>query len=192
MHYALGMGLASLTLELERRVYVSLRSVAGRRQARRAAKTGAQAPPEHLITGERGEDAAFFHLRGLGYTIVARRWRAERLQGDLDLVGWDGDTLVVFEVKTRTARDRAPAEAEVDAHKQQVLRRMAAAYLRQIPEAYREAIPLRFDVLAVYLLDRHPGAPEAGAHNRAAATEIQFEHFRNAFPVSGPAPRRRR
>ena len=181
MLYALGMGLAALTLELERWAYTSLRGLADGRRSRRDDSKGESNVPQHLLTGERGEDAAFFHLRGLGYTVVARRWRAERLAGDLDLVAWDGDTLVIFEVKTRTARDLAPAEAEVDTHKQKVLRRMAAAYLRQMPEPYREAVPLRFDVLAVYLL---------GGAGRQTPAQTQFEHFRNAFPASTPAVRR--
>jgi putative endonuclease len=150
------MTLSSLTLALERCLYTRLRS-----------RADAHSPlPPHLLTGERGEDAAFFHLRALGYTIVARRWRSQRLRGDLDLVAWDGDTLVIFEIKTRTARDLAPADAEVDSHKRQQLRRMAAAYLAQLPEAHRSAVPVRFDILSVYLL----------------AGGSQFEHFPNAFP----------
>lgn len=172
------MGLAGFTLALERRAFTRLRALADRRQARRAIASGASPRPAHLLTGERGEDAAFFHLRALGYTIVARRWRTERLRGDLDLVAWDGDTLVIFEVKTRTARDLAPAEAEVDRDKQQVLRRMAAAYLRQLPEAHRAGVPLRFDVVSVYLLSRD------------ARTDAEIEHFRDAFPPAAPPSRR--
>ncbi len=148
------MGLHSLALSLERRAIVSLRSLAGRRQV------------AHLRTGERGEDAAYYHLRGLGYTVVARRWRDERLRGDLDLVAWDGPWLVIFEVKTRTARDLAPADTSVDVYKRQTLRKMAYAYLRQFPALVRSSIPLRFDILSVYLLP-------AGA---------EFEHIRDAFP----------
>jgi putative endonuclease len=168
------MSFAALTLALERRVIPRLRALADRRRARRAIRSGKNPKPAHLLTGERGEDAAFFHLRALGYTIVARRWRAERLRGDLDLVTWDGDTLVIFEIKTRTAHDLAPAEAEVDPHKQRTLRRMAAAYLRQFPEPHRSGVPLRFDVLSVYLLPR----------------AAEFEHFRDAFPLTAPAARR--
>jgi putative endonuclease len=178
------MGLAALTLALERRATTHLRALADRRHARRDIRAGKNPKPAHLLTGERGEDAAFFHLRALGYTIVARRWRAERLRGDLDLVAWDGDTLVIFEIKTRTARDLAPAEAEVDPYKQQILRRMAAAYLRQFPEPHRASVPVRFDVLSVYLL---PGEA-AFEHLREAA----FEHFRDAIPLTAPVPRHQR
>jgi len=150
------MTFAELFLGLERRAYTALQRVVQRKS---------KLPP-HLLTGERGEDAAYFHLRGRGYAIVARRWRSERTPGDLDLAAWDGDTLVFFEIKARTARDLAPAETQVDHYKQKILRRMAAAYLRQLPEPHRDRIPIRFDVLSVYLL---PSGTE-------------FEHFRAAFP----------
>ncbi len=149
------MTFAEFSLGLERRAYTALQRLAHRKSPL----------PPHLITGERGEDAAYFHLRGLGYTIVARRWRSERTPGDLDLAAWDGDTLVFFEIKTRTARDLAPAETQVDHHKQKILRRMAAAYLRQLPERHRDRVPIRFDVLSVYIL---PSGTE-------------FEHFQGAF-----------
>jgi putative endonuclease len=148
-------------LDIERRLYTALRARADR----------SSLLPPHLLTGERGEDAAFFHLRALGYTIVARRWRSERLAGDLDLVAWDGPALVVFEVKSRTARDLIAAQAAVDPHKQQMLRKMAAAYLRQLPALFRAAVPVRFDVLSVYLLP-------SGA---------EFDHLPNAFPRFAPA-----
>ena len=155
------MGQHSLTLALESRVYTALRAFADRRSPK----------PAHLLLGQRGEDAAWFHLRGLGYTVVARRWRTERLAGDLDLVAWDGPTLIIFEIKTRTAHDLASAEAAVDPYKQQMLRKMASAYLRQLPYPNRSAVPLRFDILSVYLL---PDGPE-------------FQHLRDAFPRAEPA-----
>jgi putative endonuclease len=156
------ISLHSVILTLEARAYTALRSFADRRSPK----------PPHLLTGERGEAAAYFHLRSLGYTLVARRWRTERLAGDLDLVAWDGPTLVIFEVKTRSAasRDQAfiPAETSVDAHKQHTLRKMAAAYLRQFPAPARTCLAVRFDILSVY---RQPSG-------------LVFEHLYNAFPFS--------
>src|SRR5271170_8392618 len=78
----------------------------------------------HLATGVRGEREALFHLRKIGYTVVARRWKSTKLRGDVDLIGWDGEWLCFVEVKTRTVRDMAPAEAAVDRHKREMLRRM--------------------------------------------------------------------
>ncbi|MGA7155955.1 MAG: YraN family protein [Acidobacteriaceae bacterium] len=153
--YPADMGLDSVALSLERRVFTALRSFADRKTPK----------PAHLLTGEQGEDAAYYHLRALGYTIVARRWQAERLRGDLDLVAWDGPQLVIFEVKTRTAHDLAPADTAVDRHKRQTLRKMAQAYIRQFPAIVRSSVPVRFDILSVYLL---PNGAE-------------FDHIHDAF-----------
>ena len=148
-------------------LYLHLRVRADHRLAARALANGRNPKPEHLLTGERGEDLAYFHLRALRYTVVGRRWHSARLRGDLDLVAWDGETLVVFEVKTRTAHDLAPAETAVDPDKQRMLRRMALAYRRRLPEPWRDLVRIRFDILSVYDL---PGGP-------------RFEHLRDAFPL---------
>lgn len=157
-------------LAVERRTYLALRALADRRLAARARREGESPKPDHLLTGERGEDHAFFHLRSLGYTIVARRWVSARVKGDLDLVGWDGDTLVVFEVKTRTARDLFPAEVAVNPAKQKQLRKLTAAWLGQLPGRHRARVPVRFDVVSVYLVTDKP----------------EFEHMPGAFPYREP------
>lgn len=153
-------------LRLEQSIYLRLRSLADRRIARQAIRRGESPKPEHLLTGELGEHHAFFHLRSLGYTVVARRWISARVRGDLDLVAWDGDTLVIVEVKTRTGRDLFPAEVAVNPAKQRQLRKMTTAWLAQLPARHRGRVPVRFDVLSVYLLT---GTPE-------------FEHIQGAFP----------
>jgi putative endonuclease len=105
----------------------------------------------HLATGLRGEHEALFELRKIGYTIVARRWKSTKLRGDVDLIGWEGDSLCFIEVKTRTERGLVPAMFAVDADKQQMLHKMARAYLRNFPEELRRDITVRFDVVSVYL-----------------------------------------
>lgn len=156
---------------LEARVFLHLRALADRRAVQRDTKRGGSVKPPHLLTGERGEDLAWVYLRGLGYTVVARRWHSARLRGDLDLVAWDGETMVVVEVKTRTAHDMAPAETAVDRDKQRMLRRMALAYRRRLPEPWRDIVPIRFDVLGVYDL----------------ASGAEFDHIRDAFPLGSAA-----
>lgn len=112
-----------------------------------------QAAP-HLQTGNQGEREALLYLRRQGYTVVARRWTTGKLRGDLDLVAWHGDTLCFLEVKTRTERDPIdPAEAAVNREKRHMLRRMAWAYLRSFPRSRRHTIPVRFDLVSVYLLE---------------------------------------
>lgn len=106
----------------------------------------------HLLLGLRGEREALFELRRLGYTVVARRWTSPKLRGDLDLVAWEGEWLCFVEVKTRSERNATiPAEAAVNREKQTMLRRMGRAYLGSFPEERRGEIPVRFDVMAVYL-----------------------------------------
>ncbi|HUX44012.1 MAG TPA: YraN family protein [Terracidiphilus sp.] len=129
-----------------------------RRRSRRAGL------PQHLVTGLDGEDAAFFHLRRNGYTVVARRWSSGEVPGDVDLIAWQGPMLCFIEVKTRTARDERPAESAVDQHKRNILRRLARRYVRQLPQPLPP--PVRFDVMSVYLV---PGEPR------------QIDHFTNAF-----------
>ena len=114
--------------------------------ARVAGRENPSQAPEHLQTGKRGEDDAYFHLRRLGYVMVARNWRSPRHRGELDLVGWDGEVLCFIEVKTRTTRDIKPAEAAVDETKRSDLGAVARDYLRRVggsPAA-------RFDVVSVY------------------------------------------
>lgn len=93
--------------------------------------------------GRRGEDAAAAHYERLGFALH-RNWRGQR--GELDLVCTQGVLAVFCEVKTRTS-DRFGRGAEaVDARKQQTIRRLAAQWLAQQSQSYRD---LRFDVVEV-------------------------------------------
>jgi putative endonuclease len=123
------------------------------------------AGPEHLRTGRRGEEEAYFYLRRLGYVMVARNYRSPRSRSELDLVGWDAGTLCFVEVKTRTTRDVKPAEAAVDPEKQRDLARVAQEFLRKT----KGNPPFRFDVISIYL--------EAGR-------EPKIELFKNAFGIA--------
>ena len=108
--------------------------------------------PEHLRTGRRGEELAYFYLRKHKYVIVARNFRTPWHKSELDLVGWNEGVLCFIEVKTRTTHDVAPAEAAVDDEKRHDLRRVARHYLRQLPEK----TPTRFDIVTVYLEKAKP------------------------------------
>ncbi len=123
-------------------------------------------PPEasHLITGRRGEEEAYFHLRGLGYIMVARNFRSPRCRGEIDLIGWDDGVLCFIEVKTRSSREVKPAEAAVDEHKKRDLVQVARDYWRRLPERPN----FRFDIVSVYC-------------ENGGASEISL--FKNAFSV---------
>jgi putative endonuclease len=120
------------------------------------------AKPPHLVTGERGEEAAYFFLRRQGYVVVAQRYRSGLRPGDIDLIAWEEDTLCFIEVKTRLSRNVATAEASVDEEKRTTLRRLANIYLR----SYTQRPNTRFDVVSVY-----PSKTDAPG----------FDLFRNAF-----------
>jgi putative endonuclease len=122
--------------------------------------------PEHLVTGQRGEEDAYFYLRQNGYVIVARNFRSPRHKGEIDLIGWDGDELCFVEVKTRKRRSLVPAEMAVDAPKQAMLRATARTYLRHLPEVPR----IRFDIVSLYY------------EGLGGTAEITL--FKNAFPMS--------
>jgi putative endonuclease len=118
--------------------------------------------PLHLRTGTRGEEDAYFHLRTLGYAMVARNFRTPRCRGEIDLIGWDADVLCFIEVKTRTSLQVKPPEAAVDRHKRREVAEVARAYLKRFPAACQ----WRFDVVSVYYAGR--------------ASRPQIEVFQNA------------
>ena len=122
--------------------------------------------PARAATGRCGEEEAYFYLRKQGYVMVARNFRSPRRQGEIDLIGWDGDVLCFVEVKTRSSREFMPAEAAVDQEKQHDLAAVAREYLRRV--AGRPSF--RFDIVSVYV------------ENPAAPPEITL--FKNAFPMS--------
>lgn len=117
---------------------------------------------EHLRTGARGEDEAYFELRKMGYVMVARNYRSARCQGEIDLIGWEGDVLCFIEVKTRRSVEVKTAEAAVDRHKRREIAEVAREYLKRVPPMCQ----WRFDVVSVYY----------GGHK----SRPQIEIFRNA------------
>lgn len=119
--------------------------------------------PKHQRTGRRGEEDAYFHLRKLGYTMIARNFRTARCRGEIDLIGWDADMLCFIEVKTRTTADVKTAEAAVDRHKRREIAAVVRDYLRRAPPSCQ----WRFDIVSVY-------------YHQSQASRPQIEVFRNA------------
>ncbi|MBC8134837.1 MAG: YraN family protein [Fibrella sp.] len=109
-------------------------------------------------TGDAGEALAVAFLESLhGYRIVDTNVRLgskrDGLGGELDIVGWDGETLCFVEVKTRTVtpetRDESPAESVTPAKQAQIARLAIAYALRNGLLDDSAEVPLRFDVVAV-------------------------------------------
>jgi putative endonuclease len=99
--------------------------------------------------GRAGEDLALAHLERLGFELVVRNHRTR--WGEIDLIVHDGKVLVFVEVKTRRASSsgRGPWEALHERKRTQV-RRMAAAFLAEVPDRPRAA-ELRFDAVGVVI-----------------------------------------
>ena len=117
-----------------------------------------------LRTGVRGETYAYWYLRRLGYLFIARNYAPSRAKGEIDLIGFDGETLAFVEVRTRLAvkgRQALP-ELSITKEKHAVLVRTAHYFLR---ERHLKECPLRFDVVAI---DNTPGQPPAVRLHKAA------------------------
>ena len=97
--------------------------------------------------GRRGEQLAVEHLQRCGFDIVQRNYRTR--WGELDIIAFDGRSLVFCEVKARRLPHAHgnPLEA-VHEGKQARLRKMAGRWLieqRERPAAHE----LRFDAIGV-------------------------------------------
>jgi len=130
--------------------------------------TGDVKKQEAQRIGARGEVYAYWYLRRLGYIFIARNFTPSRAKGELDLIGYDGDTLAIVEVRTRLADPAKPAQPEmsISTGKHEVLIRTAEYFLR---ERHVAPCPVRFDVIAI---DNIPGHPPVVRLHKAALPPI--------------------
>jgi putative endonuclease len=115
------------------------------------------------LRGHRGEELAAAHFARLGFEVLARNHRTRF--GELDLVVFDGSTIVFVEVKTCRAGAGAPWD-NLHGPKRTQVRRMAAAWLTEVSDRPFGAA-LRFDAIGV-LLD-----PDGGL--------VRLDHLEAAF-----------
>ena len=80
--------------------------------------------------------------------FVARNYIPRGAKGEIDLLGYDGETLAFIEVRTRTAcaDQSALPELSVSAEKQHLVGRAARRFLA---ERHVKDCPVRFDVVAI-------------------------------------------
>src|SRR5438094_10527578 len=71
-----------------------------------------------LPFGRRSEILAVDYIRSLGFRIVTSGYRTQG--GEVDVIAWDGDTLVFVEVKAR--QNDEPPEDSVGLNKQRRIR----------------------------------------------------------------------
>ncbi len=129
----------------------------------------------HLALGKRGESEALFYLQRLGYRFVATNFRVPYSRGEIDLIGWDRDTLCFIEVKTRTDASFAPPSTAVTEAKRKHILSVAKRYLRRVTGTRRPSC--RFDILSIVPL--------------GAAGELHMSLRKGAFTWDDAGPRRR-
>src|SRR5580692_579042 len=108
-----------------------------------------------LQTGVRGETYAYWYLRRLGYLFIAKNYSPSHSKGEIDLIGYDGNTLVFVEVRTRAPEKGKTAlpELSITREKHHLLVRTTHYFLR---DRHIGDCPLRFDVVAIDKPSRSP------------------------------------
>ncbi len=95
--------------------------------------------------GARKEEAAVSWLRKRGVRIIERNFRCK--QGEIDIIGRDGEYLVFFEVKYRKNAAAGSASEAVGTGKQKKIRKVSDFY--RMIHGYPLDTPVRFDVIAI-------------------------------------------
>lgn len=115
--------------------------------------------------GSRSERAASRFLRRLGLQILEHNFRCDL--GEIDIIAFDGKTIVFVEVRSTESGDTRIPAMSVDAKKQLKLTRLALFYLQK-----RKLLDCmaRFDVLAMSWPSDQP--------------EPVIAHFPNAFDAT--------
>jgi putative endonuclease len=99
--------------------------------------------PGNTIIGEKGEKLAAQYLAGKGYKLIALNWRYRHKE--IDILAWNGDRLVVVEVKLRSNDYFGDPSEFVTLKKQRFLIEAAEAYLDTIPAEPE----VRFDIISI-------------------------------------------
>lgn len=116
---------------------------------------------DHAL-GRRGEDIAHRFLQRAGMIVVDRNYRMASGAGEVDLVAWEGDTLVFVEVKSRQTIEHGTPDRAIGPQKQSSLLRTAREYARHAEVPWQK---VRFDVVNVVF----------------DATPPSVTHFRDVF-----------
>jgi putative endonuclease len=99
-----------------------------------------------MASGRRAEDLAHRYLRGRGFRVVARNYRPRGGAGEIDLVCWEGETLVFVEVKSRASGEFGSPDRAIDQAKRDALVSSARQYTKRADVPWSR---VRFDVVNV-------------------------------------------
>ena len=95
--------------------------------------------------GAQKEEQVCAYLLSKGVIIKERNFRCR--QGEIDIIGYDGSSLVFFEVKYRSGRSVGSAAESVGYNKQRTICRVADYY--RVIHHCGDDTPIRFDVVAI-------------------------------------------
>jgi putative endonuclease len=123
--------------------------------------------PRSRALGRRAEDLAHRYLQRQGYRVVARNFTPRGGHGELDLIAWHGDRLVVVEVKSRQSDDFGSPDRALDEDKRRTLFRVAREFARRAEVPWDR---VRFDLVSVIFRPRIRNRP-------------LLEHQRDIFPI---------
>jgi putative endonuclease len=88
------------------------------------------------------------YLERKGYRIAALNYKSPAGRGEIDIIAWQRDDLLVFvEVKSRKGDGFGGPTRAVNARKMELMARTAGLYMEAV--GYEWAV--RFDVIAVYI-----------------------------------------
>ncbi len=107
-----------------------------------------------LQTGMRGETYAYWYLRRFGYIFIAHDYMPSRVKGELDLVGFDGDTLAIVEVLARATHRRVSGSIRRGRHRQCTGATSCRAAAQSGAQPERAALPLKTYLIHKPLLFR--------------------------------------
>jgi len=114
----------------------------------------------HIELGKQGEQIAADFLREKGFKIIARNWRFKHKE--VDIISYDGDYLVVTEVKTRTSSGWEHPRESITPLKIKFLVHATEAFV----QTHKIDNKIRFDVVSVMPTDN---------------MKWDIEHIENAF-----------
>lgn len=98
---------------------------------------------KHYTLGEQGEVIAQEYVRANGYKILHTNWRYGKKE--LDIVALKSNTLIVFEVKTRTNSYWEEPKDAVKFRKQKNMVEAADAYVQK----YNYNFEVQFDIISL-------------------------------------------
>ncbi len=96
--------------------------------------------------GRRGEDLAHRYLRSAGFTVIARNYRPNAGEAEVDIVARDNDIVVFVEVKSRLSTEFGSPERAIDHEKQKRIVRAARSYTTRAGLAWNQ---VRFDTISI-------------------------------------------